>query len=567
MKTRLQLAYLLPMLLLVGAWLVSNHYPPWTAFYNESLAILALLALALISVFTRPSFSLPVSAVLVALLACVPLIQFGLGLIDFFGDAVITAGYLGVLSLSVVVGANMQRLEGGRFVDGLAWSCLFGAMASVVLALHQWLGLEQLGIWLMGIPQYGRPYANLGQPNNLATLLCLGLAGAIYLRERGQFGLVALALLALVLIAGVAMTRSRMSFLAITVMAGWIVLGRRRLAFHCSIMEVLIALAVFAVLWTGWPKLAGWLLLTPEWTVSRLQETFTGEVRLVLWQQLLEAIWRQPLSGYGWNQVSVAQMAVVADYPNLLAPFEYSHNLVIDLLVWNGAVLGTLIVLAMAAWLIARVWNMKDAESWFALICVLLILTHGMVELPHAYAYFLVPVGLCIGILSVRDPGFFNLSRRSYAVAVAVVAFFTAWIFVEYQTIEADHRLMRFESFGLEHRADDAVAPNVVLLTQLEEFIRFARTSAREDMSDEEVRWMGKVAHRYPYPPALMRYALALGLNHRPAEAALELRRLKQVQREERFEEVRAAWTVLVGHYPQLAKVALPAEAVLVKPE
>lgn len=559
MNASLKFTHLLPALLLVGGWLASNHYPPWGAFYNEFLAVLALLVLAMISVAQRQPLVLPGPAALVLLLALVPLVQFGLGLIDFLGDAVIAACYLGVLALSIVVGSDLRRLWGARFVEALAWVCLVGAMASVVLALHQWLGLQQFGVWLMDVPPNGRPYANLGQPNNLATLFCMGVASAIYLRERGQFGLLVMALIALVLFVGIAMTRSRTAILALLVMAVWVVSKRKRLGLRCSVAEVVSGLAVFALLWTGWSTVSGWLHLSAESTMTRLQGTFSGEIRLVLWQQLLDAVWRQPLAGYGWNQVSVAQMAVISEYPNLV-PAEYAHNVLIDLLVWNGVPLGGLAVLAVTGWFAFQVRNLDSLESWFALLFVLLLATHSMVELPHAYAYFLIPAGVCVGILSQQQRALISLPVKTYAMFVALSVVMTAWIFVEYQKIEANHRLMRFESIGLEQRAADARTPDVVLLTQLEAFIRFARTEAREGMSEEEIRWMGKVAHRYPFPPAIMRYALALGFNHRPQEASLELHRLKRIQPADRFDEVRSVWPSLVGRYPQLGKVVLPAD-------
>lgn len=539
------------------AWLVPNHMPPWTAFYNELAAVVAVLVWACLVALPSRKALVPLPAMFVLGMSAIPVIQFLFGLIDYGGDAVMATSYLALCGLSVVVGANLKILD-GRFPIFLAWVCLTGAMVSVILAMHQWLGLGQLGIGLMDMPPYGRPYANLGQPNNLATLLCLGLAAALYLRERGQFGRAVLALLAVLLLAGIAMTRSRTAILAILVMAGWIFWGRRRFGLKCSAAETVSGVVVFAVLWAGWPAVSDWLHLSAESTVGRLQGTFTGEIRLVLWQQLLDAVWRQPMTGYGWNQVSAAQVAVIAEYPNV-APAEYSHNLVIDLLVWNGVPLGAMIVLVMAGWLVMQMRSIKSAESWFALLFILLIGTHGMVELPHAYAYFLLPAGLCIGILCRQQAIAFSLPRPAYAGLVAASIVVSGWIFVEYQTIEADYRLMRFESIGLERRSADAVAPKVVLLTQLQDFIRFARTEATEGMTNEEIHWMERVAHRYPYPPALMRYALALGMNHRPEEAALELRRLKQIQPAERFGEVRDAWPSLVKRYPQLGNVSLPA--------
>ena len=68
-----------------------------------------------------------------------------------------------------------------------------------------------------------------------------------------------------------------------------------------------------------------------------------------MWQQVWEAIWLQPWTGYGWNQVSNAQAAVVGHYPDSRL-IEHSHSLPLDLLVWNGVPLGGLIVAVAVVW-------------------------------------------------------------------------------------------------------------------------------------------------------------------------------------------------------------------------
>lgn len=560
MGSTLKFIPLLSALLLLAAWLAPNHYLPWAAFYNEIPAVFALLALSMAVFSIRQPVALPHPAIFVFLLAFIPLLQFGSGLIVFLGDAIIAAAYLAALASSIVLGANLARAWGERFGQRLAWVCLIGAAASLVLAAHQWLGLEYFGVWLMDMPPNGRPYANLAQPNNLATLLCLGLAAAIYLREREQFGRLGMALLALMLLSGIAMTRSRMAVLVVLLIAGWMLWGRRRVALRCSPIETVLGLFTFGLLWAGWSTISDALYLGAEATSERIQNTFSGDARLLMWQQLLDAVLRQPVFGYGWNQLSFAQIAVVAEYPNSINT-HYGHNLLVDLLVWNGVFLGAFIILAIAGWFAMQVHRVKSQETWFALLFVIVILTHSMLELPHAYTYFLLPAGLCIGIVSHRRLAYCPaVSIRAYGIAIALGVALSGWIFVEYLRIEADYRLLRFEARGIERRLPAKTAPDIVLLTQLEELIKFARTEAREGMTNQEVRWMESVAHRYSYPPALMRYALALGLNNRPAEAALELRRLKQIQPVDRFAEVRDTWPSLVSHYPQLGKVEFPAD-------
>jgi len=251
MDFKLKYAYLLSALILIGAWLIPNHYSPWAAFYNELFAALAIFVLATAISLSRYPLTLPRSASFVFLLALVPLIQFGAGLTYFLGDALIAAFYLAAFGLSIAIGANLAKARGPQFVEGLAWVCLMGALISVVLALHQWLSLQELGIWLMDMRPGGRPYANLAQPNNLATLLCIGLAAALYLRERGHFSRFVLGLLTFLLLAGIAMTRSRMAFFIMVAIAVWILWGRKKFGLKCSTVEVVTGLGMFVLLWSG----------------------------------------------------------------------------------------------------------------------------------------------------------------------------------------------------------------------------------------------------------------------------------------------------------------------------
>ena len=181
-----------------------------------------------------------------------------------------------------------------------------------------------------------------------------------------------------------------------------------------------------------------------------------------------------------------------------------------------------------------------------------------MFEYPHAYAYFLLPIGLCLGIIefphATNAP---RLPRWAFVMATLVGLALIIATFFEYQRVESDHRLMRLESAGIERRQPLSKAPDVVMLTQLREFIRFARTEAREGMSEDEIDWMRKVAHRYPYPPALFRYALALGLNRHPREAEIELQRLKQLH-PRFYAGARIDWQSVVKKYPQLAQIVFP---------
>ena len=63
------------------------------------------------------------------------------------------------------------------------------------------------------------------------------------------------------------------------------------------------------------------------------------------------------------------------------------------------------------------------------------------------------------------------------------------------------------------------------------------------------------VAHRYAYPPALFRYAVALFLNDKADEGRLELVKLRQLHGEERYLEAKANLMLMADKYPQLKAI------------
>lgn len=541
--------------LLLVSWLIPNHYLPWTTFYNDYFTWLGLV-FVIFGVVHKKTARAPVGLLAVSILVAIPLLQWCFGKIFFFGDAFLATLYLAGFALSVLISINSDNdLD---CADRFAWVVLLGSLVSFVLALHQWLGLSGLGIWLIDMPGGGRPYANLAQPNNLASLLCMGLVASLYLLERGILGRGVVALVLFLFCAGMAMTRSRMSIIAILVLAIWLLWAIKRLQLCFTRREVVAGVGMFLSLWLAWPTISEFLYLSADSSLARLEGAVSGEVRWVLWQQLLDAAMREPLFGYGWNQVSVAQMAVAAEYPSSVYT-EHAHNLVVDILCWNGLPLGGVIVASGSWWLYSRLLRVNSAVGWFGMAIVLTLLTHSMFEFPLDYGIFLVPFGLAVGLVEASHGGRMVQVPRTFLAFVSVFGLASAvWIFVEYQTVQTDYNRLRYESAGIELRSPEHLAPDVVLLTQSREFIRFARTEARKGMSSGELEWMRQVAFRYAYPPVMFRYALALGLNGYYDEASTQLLRLRQLHPEVRYREAQEGWEGMASRYPELAQVHVP---------
>lgn len=99
-------------------------------------------------------------------------------------------------------------------------------------------------------------------------------------------------------------------------------------------------------------------------------------------------------------------------------------------------------------WLGLRV---RTIEGVLALVAGGALITHGMLEYPLEYAFFLLPLGLILGAVSkecsakiiVRIPKWFSGGLTVLAVAVM------ALVWSEYRVIEDSHRQMRFENARL----------------------------------------------------------------------------------------------------------------------
>lgn len=534
------------------AWLLPNHYLPWVVVYSEfaSFSVVVVLGFALLSKGAR----LFASALAFMALAAIPLVQLGAGLVVFAGDAVMAAVYLAGFAVMLTAGyaAAQDRVMHNAALPVFAGVLVLGAGISVWIALRQWLMLSG-SIWVADLPLGGRPFANLAQPNSLATLLCMGLAGVVYLYEKRYLGSFCAGLLALFLIFGVALTQSRTPWVgALCALLWWGWKSRTLAVSRLPLWAFAVWVGVYVLAVLSLHSLGALLYLSSVSLAERAQ----AMQRLDLWWQLWQAVLKGPLWGYGWNQVSYAQVGVAVDHPVPIV-VQHSHNVLLDFMVWNGPALGLLIVLFIAVWLARLGVRASSVESVFALLVVGFVLVHGMLEYPLEYAFFLFPVGLLLGFVEAEQcsPVLCSVPRWLHVglLIIAIAMLGLAWR--EYRLIEEDYRQVHFDAMRVGDLEAEGKVADVVLLTQLREFIRFSRAEAREDMSMDELEWMGKVAHRYPDSSSLFRYTLALGLNRQPEAARKQMLVLRSLHGEGRYERARLVLQATQSRHPQLASL------------
>ena len=547
---------LLGFVVLFACWLAPGHFNPWLSFQNELVAVVAALLIGFAAVFSARASRVrwPRIAVFVMLAALIPIVQTLLEQIRFVSDGTLATAYVGGLGLAIVAGATLVESRRDEFLGGLFGAFLAAGLVSTGLAALQWLDVGPIS-YVELIHPGGRPVANLIQPNHLATLLGLSLTGALWLFETRRINGPVLAMTAAWLCLGIVMTRSRTAWLYVLVFAASWLWIHRLASVRLGARAIASAMTVFVIAVLTWGPLsraAG--VAEPLSMAERVQ---SGGGRLRFWETLLDALWSSPWTGYGWTQVSRAAVVGSSHHYTGESMLRNSHNIVIDLLVWNGIPLGLVLIGVLVWWFVQQVRACRDPQRWLLLVGVCVVVVHAMLEYPVEYMYFLLPLGFMVGALTGWVPATTprHAPRITLALPLVAMAGLTGWVTVEYYRVEEASRQGLMVMAGY---ARAATPPDVVLLDGPREYIRLWKTPARAGITDEELLWMRNVVERNPSPPAMLRYALATGLNKRPQDAAETLARLCNMHKSERCDEGRKSWAQAQSQYPTLAGIAYP---------
>lgn len=385
--------------------LLAFNQTPSATLYNQLLALagwgLALVLLARATPGWLNGLKSPAALALLLLLVA-PLssvlwraLPSSLGLGAF---AIIGAG-LAVL----LVAQGLSRERRGLAAEALCWGLLAAGLASVAVSLVQvfmpgWA--DGTVIARSGIP--GRAVGNLRQPNHLASLMMWTSVAAVFVTQRrGWRWLLAPLLFACVFT--VVLSASRTGFIGIAMLAVWGLVDRQ-----LSRPARLALLATPLMLGVSWWLMAQWSAEGHAFgAASRLSEGAGSPSRLAILRDAWALTLAHPWLGVGWGEFNVAWS--LTPFPaRPVAFFDHTHNLPSQLAVelglpWAGA------VLALLAWALWRAWRGaartgEDAPlRRAALMIVLTIALHSLLEYPLWYAYFLLPACFALGLALPAD--------------------------------------------------------------------------------------------------------------------------------------------------------------------
>ena len=542
-------------LFLSAAWLLPNHYPPWGSFHSDAWTgiVLFMLAVAVFLRIRKPLEWHP-APVFIAVFSLLPVLQFVTGQIIFFGSVWIDVIYLVGFCLAMLLGVHWEKYDSGRCLDFLFLAIGAAAVVSVGIQLHQWFQLDTFEFWINAA--LGRPYGNLGQPNQLASLLALALLGCMWAFKRGWLPCRIAIFLAAYFLFGISLSQSRTGWLNVCIllgsMFGWaFAIKNKRSA------AVAISLAIFSILCIAvLPKISSMMDLSGSYDLT---DRFVDTARPAIWRMFADAVLEKPFFGYGWNQTLSAQFEVVIHHSRVAGIFAQSHNLFLDFLVWNGIPLGLPMILLVFWWCFLVVRAIKTVMDILPVLFLAVMGLHAMLELPLHYAYFLLPVGLVVGVLNERLKFhvLFSMPVWGTFAVLGITGMMLVITVRDYVLTEESFYDLRFEKARIQVK-HKGTPPDVWALTQLREMIIFGRVEAHADMTEKEIAWMKNLTLEFPNPYNFQKLALALALNNRGTEAQQSLRVLCQVFPVDICRGAKITWSQLAQRNPAIASVAWP---------
>ena len=234
--------------------------------------------------------------------------------------------------------------------------------------------------------------------------------------------------------------------------------------------------------------------------------------------------------GYGWNQTSVAVVESI-HFNTVQVWFNSAHNIVLDLLVWNGLPLGFLIITYFAIWLFWLSKNAKDTISIVAILMVSAILMHAMLEFPQRYAYFLLPMGFLLGLIQAQTPNLNGVSLHRNIIRcvwlVSLIVLLLIWR--DYKLFQENSKLV----FKQKPVSEEILGSSkILILTQFQQRLDWIALKPQTLMSDSDLSVIGEMVENKATPYNLKKYAQLLVYNHKLDEAEQQLFVLQQLYKQ-----------------------------------
>lgn len=395
--------------------LIAYNVPPSATFFNQAAAFVGWGVFLILLSPGLPRRLWPQSQGLDSLLIAFALVLLAAFAAPFWAALPWSLAWSNIFTLiagalvAVVAAALAESRHGASAFRAFCIGLVVAGLASAAIGIVQVYAPQWTdGSWIAYTSLEGRAVGNLRQPNHLSSLLLWSIVANIWLGETRSWPRSATWPVLLVLLFVVVLSGSRTGALGTLTLAAWGLLDRR--LSRSSRVALIVAPIAYALLW----ELAlEWAHLSRHAFGAETRFNAAGDVsssRFAIWSNTLDLIRAHPWFGVGYGEFNFAW--TLTPFPERpIAFFDHTHDLPLQLAVELGLPLATVVLVALAWALVWATRNAVDAGRTrpsapmsferAALVMVVMVAVHSLLEYPLWYAYFLLPTafawGLCLG--------------------------------------------------------------------------------------------------------------------------------------------------------------------------
>lgn len=305
--------------------------------------------------------------------------------------------------LALLVAAHGYYVAEKDYAETLFnWLIYSLTAAALISALFGWLQFFdiQFAPWISLLPEPGRVFANVRQPNQLATLLAIGIWSTCWLRDREKISPLTAGSIIFFLAPCLVFTGSRMAILLL----GYILLLGTYFQkfdpkdFFAKYGYIAI---IYAVTWY-FAEVARRQGLIFFHGGERIADADPTGLRWQLWANSIEISLLNPISGCGFNQFNFCFIHAPLE-SRAPAPFDHAHNIILQWAVEFGWPVAIFLTVAFGAWAKNLFKDAKNPQTMYAIGFLGIVAIHSMLEHPLWYAAFLMPTAFLIGYCTQRN--------------------------------------------------------------------------------------------------------------------------------------------------------------------
>lgn len=302
--------------------------------------------------------------------------------------------YIIVGSIYIICCIRVQQIFENIKIDValkyLACALLTITSLSLIIQFYQSLGISQnYWPWMysMSISSGSRPYANIGQPNILASIYVTSLCAIFWATHEKLLSIKYTYLFGAICSIGVAFTQSRTGYLSIIFLSLLFLLQKKS-----SLNKKLYFPFIFICC-----LISSELIQNSTGMNRELSENLNNQ-RFSLWLIGLDAIRSSPLVGYGFHETARAAFHVIENSPIQHILVSQIHNIFIDIFIWFGIPIGAILCAILIKSYYEIIQKSINKNYIYPLMALTPFSIHSLLEYPLYYANNLVLFSMIIGM-------------------------------------------------------------------------------------------------------------------------------------------------------------------------